>query len=260
MELRMTQNVVQSVDRALRLMWQVRDHPGITLTALSSAGELLPSTTLRLMGTLQQHRLVERDRATKGYRLGPAAFSLSGDSHNRSNISLAARLQPIVDELAGAVHEQVSLAVLEGRCVEHILSIDGASQAGQELILRSPRGRRDANVNATALGKAFLAHAPADVRDDIIAGLSFEKTASDTITDAEELRRHLAQVRRRGCAFSINENTDLVAGVAAPIRQNEIVIAALAVHGPSARLSASRLRAIAPVVRKAAADCSAALT
>lgn len=255
----MQKAVVQSVDRALRLMWQVRDRPGITLTELSAAGSLLPSTALRLMGTLEHHRLVERDRVTKGYRLGPAALSLAGNGGGPADMSLSVRLEPAVEELAAHTGEQTSLAILEGRCVQHLLTIDGASRAGQEVILRSPRGRRDANLNATALGKVFLAFAPTEVVEDILHGLTFEQTAEHTITDPEQFRRHLAQVRRRGHAFSIEENTNLVAGVAAPIRRDDVVVAALAVHGPSARLTPSRLRAIAPDVVAAAGKCSAML-
>lgn len=250
----MAQGTVQSVDRALRLMWQVRDHPGITLSALSSAGDLLPSTALRLMATLEQHRLVERDRGTKGYRLGAGARSLAGGP------ALADQLEPVVEELAATVGEQVSLAVLDGRCVHHVLTVDGASRAGQEIILRAPRERRDANLNAIALGKVLLAHAPPEVAEDLIAGLSFERTADRTIDSADGLRRHLASVRRKGHAFSIDENTNSVAGVAAPIRRDDLVVAALAIHGPRSRLTPSRLRAIVPDLLAAADSCSRTLS
>ncbi|HVX45733.1 MAG TPA: IclR family transcriptional regulator [Mycobacteriales bacterium] len=250
----MAQGTVQSVDRALRLMWQVRDHPGITLSALSSAGDLLPSTALRLMATLEHHRLVERDRDTKGYRLGAGARSLVGGP------SFADRLEPAVEALAATVGEQVSLAVLDGRSVHHILTVDGASRAGQEIILRTTQGRRDLNLNAIALGKVLLAFAPDDVAEALIGGLSFERTADRTIDSAAELRRHLATVRRKGHAFSMDENTNSVAGVAAPIRRDEVVVAAIAVHGPRSRLSPSRLRTIVPDLLAAAESCTRTLT
>lgn len=253
----MTQGVVQSVDRAMRLLWEVHDRPGISLTEASGGVGLLPSTALRLLSTLEQHGVVERDRSTRGFRVGANALAL-GSAAGTSNGLIAIRLEPAVRALAAAVREQVSLAVLAGRSVEHMVTIDGADLAGHELLLRAPGARRDTNLNATALGKVFLAFAPEHMADELIGGLSFIATAGHTITEADKFRRDLKQVRRQGYAYSIDENTAHVAGVAAPVTSADRTrcVAAVAVHGPSVRLTADRLRSITPTVTAAGEECS----
>lgn len=252
----MTQTV-QAVDRALRLLWEVHARPEASLTELSSTVGLLPSTALRLLSTLERHGVVERDTMTRGFRMGPSALALGGGTSNRNALT-SARLEPVVQRLSHTVLEQVSLAVLAGRLVERVLTVDGAREGGHEVILRPNRGRLDGNLNATALGKVFLAFAADPVADDIISSLSFVATASRTITDPETLRKHLRRVRQQQIAYSIAENTQHVAGVAAPILSSDRkrCLAAIAVHGPSSRLNAKHLRDIAPILRAAAVECT----
>lgn len=250
--------VIQSVDRALRLLAEVRDQPGISLTELSDRLDLLPSTASRLLATLELHGLVEREPASKAYCLGTAAAAL-GKAADHEPDPLP-RLEPLVRKLALTVGEQASLAILDGRQVAHVLTVDGASAAGQQIILSTPQGQRDSNLNVTALGKIFLANLPASRADAIIDTLDMSKTAPRTITDRDELRRQLERVRRNGYAFSIDENTEYVRGVAAPIRRADATVAyGLAVHGPTIRLSRARLRELVPTVREAARNCSASL-
>lgn len=248
---------VKSVDKALRLLWEVHARPGISLTGLSTKLGLQASTALRLLVTLERHALVTRDPASKGFSVSPAVQALASGAGSPAAL-IAARLRPVARRLAETVHEQVSIAVLSGRSVEHVLKIDGAAAVGQDLILRPDQPRRDSNLNATALGKVFLSFAPDSVADDIIDNLTLQATATNTITDLTILRRHLDRIRRQKVAYSIRENTEHVSGVAAPIliTGDHHCVAAIAVHGPSIRLRASRLRDITPLVRAAGVECA----
>lgn len=249
--------MIQSVDRALHLLAAIRDRPGVSLTELSGRVGLLPSTASRLLGTLERHGYVERD-AGKAYRIGPEALRLAAGAS--PEVDLPTRLGPVVRALAAKAREQTSLAALEGHQVRHLLVIDGAAEAGEDLILSPQTGARDANLNATALGKVFLAFGRPEVTGPIIDALQMPKTASRTITDPAGLRRHLDRVRRAGHALSLDENTDHVRGVAAPVwRAGGSLACALAVHGPTIRLSRARLRELARTVHDAADQCSITL-
>jgi len=82
----------------------------------------------------------------------------------------------------------------------------------------------------------------------------------NTITRPADLRPELAQVRRQGFAITYDEQTVGSCSVAAPIRDyTGEVVAALAVSGPSYRLSRARLTTISRNVRATAAVISAAL-
>lgn len=252
----MAQSAVQSVDRALRLLWTVHQRPGSTLSELAATVDLIPSTTLRLLATLERHELVERDAATKSYRIGPGATVIAG-AVNAAHEHIRETLLPRLRLLAYAAREQASVGVLDGNSYLHIATVDGATPAGEDVILRPPGTRRHPNLNATGIGKVMLAHARPELAAELIGQLSFERTASRTITDADTLRRHLDIVRRTGYATSVDENTDHVRGIAVPIRDGSgQVVAALSVNGPTSRLPRSRLRELLPLVREAALDCS----
>ena len=247
----MTQ-VVQSVDRALGLLWLVQEQSGRSLTELAARAGLIPSTTLRLLATLQKHGLVMKDHQGH-YRLGAGVLRLQ---QGRRDHDIAALLEDEVRALARQVGEQVSLAMLLDQAAVHVLAVDGASETGKEVLLRSFLYRRDANVNATALGKVLLATAPSARADAVIAQLSWTKTAAQTITDPDELRAHLEMVRQQGYATSIHENTDGASGIAVPVASgDDDLVLGLAVHGPLSRLGHARLLEVLPLLQSAATDC-----
>jgi DNA-binding IclR family transcriptional regulator len=81
-----------------------------------------------------------------------------------------------------------------------------------------------------------------------------------TITDPEEFRDTLAEVRRAGYALNDQERELLIRSVSAPIRDARgAVVAALTVAGPSQRLSKTRLPRVTAQVMEAAADLSSQL-
>jgi DNA-binding IclR family transcriptional regulator len=253
----MAQSSVQSVDRALTMLWAVCRNPGRSLSELANLVDVMPSTALRLLTTLEGHELLDRDNTTRRYRLGAGVFRLAGIV-NIAHEEIRVRLEPRLRELAGIVHEQVAVGVLDGTSQVNIAIIDGARDAGEEVLLRSDGNQRRHNLNATAVGKILLAYAAGDdKRDEIIDQLAFEQTAGHTIINPQRLRRHLAQVRKSGYATCIDENRPDVCGVAAPLfGLNEQLIAALCINGPANRLPPDRLRALLPVLRKTAGECS----
>lgn len=251
--------MIQSVDRALDLLWTVHREPELTLSELSAKSGLLASTALRLLATLEQHELLERDPLSRRYRIGPGVSVLAGVG-NPDHERLRDALEPKLRELASAAKEQVMIGVLDGLSHLNIAVVDGASAAGHDVVLRSDDAHRQHNLNGTAIGKILLAYLPAASADDLIKRMSFERTARRTITDPDTLRRHLAAVRRNGYASSLSENSDEVAGVVVPIRDaDDTVVAALSINGPVTRLPRARLREVLPMLRESATDCSTAL-
>jgi DNA-binding IclR family transcriptional regulator len=79
-----------------------------------------------------------------------------------------------------------------------------------------------------------------------------------TITDPERLREELAHVRERGVAINREESRRGVLGVAAPVRREGEVVAALALA--VARRSRSSPELMAPAVRTAALALGRALS
>ena len=78
-----------------------------------------------------------------------------------------------------------------------------------------------------------------------------------TITKAADFARPLAEVRRQGYATAVEELEEGLTAVAAPVRNAEgTVIASISASGPSFRIPAGRIGAVADSVRRAAAEIS----
>lgn len=247
--------MIQSVDRALQMLWLIRDEPGITLSEIARRCGLLRSTALRLLATLEVHGLIAKAPETKSYRLGPAIRTLV--SKGRDRVGIATRVESIVRRLALSTNEHASFAILDFGLVVHLVAYDGASEAGSQVVLTRPADGRKDNLNSTAVGKIILAFSPREVSDALIAQLPLTATARRTITSIDDLRTELRSVLRRGYATSIDEMSDEVRGLAAPVFDNsEELVGAIAVYGPAYRFGNTTMRQLVPTVIAAAHQAS----
>jgi DNA-binding IclR family transcriptional regulator len=111
-------------------------------------------------------------------------------------------------------------------------------------------------MHATGVGLVLLAHAPAEVQEEVLGG-PLRSYTEETITDPRRLRRLLADVRRRGYAVSSRQVTMDAVSIAAPIfgpGQTVVASVSLVVQADTARP-----RTLAPVVQAAARGISRAL-
>ena len=91
-------------------------------------------------------------------------------------------------------------------------------------------------MHATGVGLVLLAHAPHDVREDVLA-TELRRYTKYTITDPRRLRRVLADVRLQGHAISDRQIELISTSVAAPIRGADgTVVAALSVVAAARRI------------------------
>jgi DNA-binding IclR family transcriptional regulator len=208
----------------------------------------LPKATLhRLVADLQAARLLEK--VGSRYRLSRLVFELGmRASVERSLIEVAT---PFLEDLYERTHETVHLGVREDNEVVYIVKMGGHQQAAAPSRLG---GRMP--LHATAIGKALLAHAPAETLDQIL-GSALPRSAPRTITSADVLRRQLNEVIERGVAFEYEESAVGIVCVAAPVLDVvDEVVAAVSVTGPINRFQPARH---ASAVHAAAAGIAATL-
>lgn len=224
-------------------------HPELTLTELAQRAGLPLSTAHRLVGELAAWGALERAEDGR-YRVGLRLWEV-GALAPRS-LGLRESAMPFLEDLYEVTRQNVQLAVLDGTEVVYVerLSARGAVDVVTRVGSRLP-------LHATGVGLVLLAHAPTPLQDQVLSHPLRRYTAR-TLTDPEQLRRVLSDVRRTGVAVSDGQ-IDLVAlSVAAPVRgPRGAVVAALSVVVPSA---GSDARAHVPVVRAAARGISRALS
>jgi len=104
-------SVIQSVDRAVRILKALAGGPGrLGVSELSERLELAKGTVHGLLRTLQAHGLVEQHPDSDKYQLGPQLLQLSNRYLDLSE--LRSRSLAYSEALAGRADEAVRVGVL----------------------------------------------------------------------------------------------------------------------------------------------------
>src|SRR6185437_17024292 len=182
---------IQSVDRAVRILKALGEHPGrLGLSDLAERVGLAKTTVHGLLRTLQEHGLVEQHLDTDKYQLGPELLQL-GNSYLDLN-ELRSRSLAWSELLSTRVGEAVRVAVPHGAgvlVVHHVFRPDSSLQLLEVGALLP--------LHATGLGKALLAYAGSDYVDDVVA-TALPKLTGHTHVTATAIRRELGKVRDVG--------------------------------------------------------------
>ncbi|GAA1777454.1 IclR family transcriptional regulator [Streptomonospora arabica] len=249
-------NASVSLRRALAIVEFVRTLPaaggGATLTQLAEAVGINKSSVLRLATPLQEAGLLHRDSATGRFRLGPGALALWQAYLDQLDLRSVAS-----DHLRGLMRRTghtCHLVLPDGHDVVYADKVENATtvRMASRIGARMP-------AYCTAVGKAILAHSPADLVADVLAG-GLDPVTEHTITDPALFHEELRRVRGRGYAIDDRENEPEVRCVAAPVfDHNRDPIAAISVSALVSRLPPARVRELGPQVAEVAARVSTEL-
>jgi IclR family acetate operon transcriptional repressor len=239
---------VQSVARALGILEFLADDGELGVTELGRRLGVHKATASRLVATLAERRLVERNPATDKYRLGFGMIHLAAAA--MGGLDLVHQARPILESLADRTNETVNLAVLDGDRVVHIDQIAGT----RSIVSVSWVGRRTP-YHCTANGKVLLAFLDETGKERLLR-TPLERMTPTTIVDPDRLRRQLLEIRIQGYAHTVEEQEGLNA-VAAPVRNADgEVIAAVSVAGPAFRLPPVEI----PRIARMAIDAAGAIS
>jgi DNA-binding IclR family transcriptional regulator len=216
----------QAVDRAARLLSEVvRAADPVSFTELSAITGLAKSTTSRLLLALERNRLVRRDDSG---RFLPGEMFVSFAWRGGADTSLVAVAQPFLDRLGKATGETINLGITAGSVVEPIAQVDCTYLIGGTNWIGRP-----VPLHASGLGKVLLAYGAAKLPPG-----DLEPCTPKTITSDAALRAELAAVRARGYAITDEELESGLIAFAAPVfRYDGVVVAALSVSAPVARMT-----------------------
>lgn len=220
---------LQSVRRALRALELIAEAGDLGVTELGRRLGVHKATASRLVATLAERGLVERDPVSEKYRLGFGLIRLAGAA--MAGLDLVRTAHPILEDLADRTRETVNLGVLSGDSVVYIDQVAGA----RSIVAVSWVGRRTP-LHCTSNGKVLLAYMNERERDGLLSK-PLEQATEHTVIDPEEIRSQLGEIERRGYATTMEELEEGLNAVAAPIRSVDgEVAAALSVSGPAFRM------------------------
>jgi len=193
------------------------------------------STASRLLDTLKKHDMVQVDPATKKYRLGFRILYL-GEGIKR-NINVIATARPFLSQLCDELNESVHLCAFNNGTVYVVDQVRSKSVYN----LSANVGMAEP-LHSSSVGKCILAFKPPAMVEQLLKDYQFTAYTPRTITNLNDLMKHLAVIREQGYAIDNEELTPGVRCIAAPIynyRGN--VNYSLGVSGPTSHIKPSTL-------------------
>jgi DNA-binding IclR family transcriptional regulator len=240
---------MSAIVRALQLLETFSpDHTGLTLTEMARRSGLPLTTTHRIVGDLLAWGALERDTDGR-FRIGLRLWETA--SLAPRGLGLRELALPFLEDLSQVTQENVQLAVREDHEVVYVERIAGRTAVP---VFTRVGGRFP--MPPTGVGLVLLAHAPAEVQEEILSA-PLPRFTEKTIVSPRQLRQVLSEVRRTGVAISDRQVTMDALSVAAPVwgRGGDVVAAiSVVVHADEVRPTT-----LVPVVRAAARGISRAL-
>lgn len=232
---------VRAVERALDVLLCFSSKPQWGLSEIASQVGLHKSTVFRLLATLEDRGFVIRDAATEKYHLGFRILELSAHFSREDDLSVV--LLPEMERLRDELDETVSLYVRDRAERVRIQAV----QSGQAIRRVATVGAR-LPLSVGASSKVLLAFADPAVRSEAMADPSWPDTV-----DKAKFVRQLDSILASGYATSFEEREPGAAAVSAPIfNRSGKLVAALAVSGPSNRLTPDVMQQHLPAIMEAA--------
>lgn len=244
----------QSLGRGLSLLEHLADAgQGLTLSDLAQRVGLAPSTTHRLLGTLESYGFVQLDEELGHWRVGVRAFSV-GNAY-LDNRDLTAQARPIMRQLMEGVGETVNLAVLDHDEVVFVSQVE----CREMMRMVAKLGSR-APLHASGVGKALLAAFSEARLTHLLSQRPLIQLTDNTIHQEAPLRQALGLIRQTGFAVDDEEHAVGLRCLAATLHdQYAEPLGAISISGPLARLPQERLPSLGTQVIEAAAAITAAL-
>jgi DNA-binding IclR family transcriptional regulator len=236
---------IQSVQRAAALLEAIAGAPEpATAPELAERCGLNRTTAWRILVTLADEGLVERDPATRRWSIGHALTRLAGAADD----SLPRHARPHLEQLSRRAGETVSLALPRRSQLVYVEQVQAPHVMAADWLGRA------VPLHATSTGMALLAWLPAEERDAAL-GQPLARFTERTLTDPAKLRDELDRIRRRGYAVSRGELEPALWGASAPVLDRHgRATAVVSVWGAEARL---RAKGVDELGRAAAATAAA---
>ena len=226
-----------TVGKTFRILNSISRTPqGQTISELSQQLGISKSTVHGISSALEELGAVRRDPDSRRFHLGATLFELGRAAFARIDVKDIAR--PFMEQLMSKTGETVFLGI---RNRDHVTILDTV-ESTNDLKITSPIGTT-IPLMAGAVGKVFLAEL-GEARAAEMVDKGLPRFTDRSITDPAQYVTQLRQARQSGHAFDDEEYISGVRAVAAPIRSNGNLLAAIWVVGFTSSLDDGKLRLV----------------
>ncbi|MCK0513027.1 IclR family transcriptional regulator [Aromatoleum buckelii] len=241
--------------RALNVLEQLSASANpVTLAVLAHRLRVPKPTLMRLLRAMEIAGYVLRGPAASGFVAGPRAAALA--LRTLRGPDLRRHCRSILRRLVNRLGETCNLTVPDGARVLYVERVE----TSEPLRLHLTPGSW-VPLHCTASGKLFLASMSLLERRRTLAHLPLTRAAPRTLVDRDALDTELDRLVRLGIGVDNEEFVRGMIAVAVPVfDKDRKVVAAVACHAPTARLSLDELLTCVPHLRTAADEMTSVLS
>jgi len=240
------ENTVTATKTSLQIVEALKRLDGAGVTAVAKDLDMAKSTVHNHLRTLEDEGYVTNEGNI--YRVGLRFLELG--EYKRNRMAIYEKARPEVTSLAEKTGEMANAAV-----EEHGEGVYITRAEGTEAVTVDTYAGKRVKLHCTALGKTILAELPEERVDNIVDTHGLPARTENTITDREELKAELAEIRERGYAYDREERLSGLRCVAAPVvPEDGDLVAALSVSGPTTRIKGDLFHKDIPELLRSAAN------
>jgi IclR family KDG regulon transcriptional repressor len=238
-------NILKMVDRACVILEHLyKMDESASISALSKELDLPKANIFRILFTMQQRGIIEKEKGTDLYRLGKKLIKYG--EKVRYDINLVELSKYHMKELAQKIGETINIGI---KHEDSIITLH--SEEGEKSVLVS-RLIPVAELHCSSMGKLILADMKKEDIDKYFEN-NLKKRTVNTITELDVFNKEKDEIVSDGIAHDREEYEYGLSCVSVPIRNKDKEIhAMISVSGPTTRLEFKGLDMIEEQLRKLA--------
>lgn len=233
---------VRSVSRAFAILRAFdRNEPDLLLRTIAERAELDNATTRRLLVTLIDEGLIAHNPDTSRYRLTTGLLLLAGAVDG--GVSLREFAHDHLVTLADRTQTNVFLsAFVDGKmvCLDKV-------NGGAPVDIKWWGVNESLPMNCGAAPKLILAHLPPEQAGPVSQPEHFVALSPHSVMEADVLKAQMAEARDKGWLMSLNDVSDGLSALAAPVLDDSgALVAAVSLGGLTPQIDAGTPPALLP--------------
>jgi IclR family transcriptional regulator, acetate operon repressor len=242
---------MKSVATTIRVFEAVAATQPIGLSELSRRLEVPKASVQRALSSLAAAGWLRQDIAEPGRWVVSARFALLAEAAP-DVVAVRESAHAHLDALRTEVGLGVGLLVLDG---DHMVLVAGPPGTSGSTMLRAvEESLGPLPVHVSAAGRVILSRLPLEVREQVL-DRALRRYTPASLTSPEAVLAEIERVEQLGYAVTRGEFQTDVCAVAAPIVQDSVPVAAVAIFLPQAECSDARTAELG----EAAVACAAAI-
>lgn len=219
------------------------EEPVLGVTEIAARVGLHKSSVSRILATLEQEQVVEREESSRRYRLGLGLIAVAGPL--LANLDVRRVAMDDLRELAESTGETAALNIWDGAAAVTVEQVPSRQQVKHTSVL----GSRYATGYSASV-QVYLAEEDPDAVRQLLQDGGIQFTDQP---DPEDYLRRLCEVRRLRHAVNYTETSQDEVGIAAPVHDHRgQVVASVLVAAPFYRVPQEAVESLATACRETA--------